>query len=351
MVLAWAALLLTCMAALLPQAAYAQEDAALNGEDVVHIHLHDSDNVVHPSHIRLELYEVASGSWYEGELHLLSDFPESATHHNVDDVAAHSPETAADLEVWVKRDHPVEPLAVVESDANGDVVFDHLEDGVYLVCQQNKDGDSNGKHYDVEVMPFLIEEPMMNEEGELLFDYDCDPKIEVHVLGEDSMDVSVEKHWIDSNNQAGLRPNSIQVALLCNGEAYDMVTLDASMNWCYTWSGLASDQEWSVQEVNVPKGYTAKVTRENNTFILTNTVQPDEEQNPPDEGDGKPGKKGGNNTPSQKSGKGSSGWAGHLPQTGDGLELGMLVAAAGVSFCVLALATVARSKRRAKRSE
>ncbi|MGT2898456.1 Cna B-type domain-containing protein [Streptococcus macedonicus] len=52
--------------------------------------------------------------------------------------------------------------------------------------------------------------------------------------------VSVKKVWDDSDDQDGLRPNSIDVQLYANGKkSGDVVTLTAADNWTYTWTNLA----------------------------------------------------------------------------------------------------------------
>lgn len=52
--------------------------------------------------------------------------------------------------------------------------------------------------------------------------------------------VSVNKVWDDSDDQDGLRPNSIDVQLYANGKkSGDVVTLTAADNWTYTWTNLA----------------------------------------------------------------------------------------------------------------
>ena len=91
--------------------------------------------------------------------------------------------------------------------------------------------------------------------------------------------VSVKKVWNDSNNQDGIRPDSVTVQLYADGKASGApVDLNAANNWSHTWSGLAkkankTDIKYTVDEVSVPADYTKTVsTNEAKTeYVITNT--------------------------------------------------------------------------------
>ena len=80
--------------------------------------------------------------------------------------------------------------------------------------------------------------------------------------------LSVLKRWNDSENQDGKRPNSVTVQLLADGKQYgDLVTLNSSGNWMYTWRGLpmykdgGTPIQYTVQETStLPDGYTSSIT-------------------------------------------------------------------------------------------
>ena len=91
-------------------------------------------------------------------------------------------------------------------------------------------------------------------------------------------DVTVTKQWSDSDNQDGIRPASITVQLMEGNTAIgDPVVLSASNNWSHTWTDLIEMSKgvyhnYSVVETNVPQGYTASYsTDENNRFALVVT--------------------------------------------------------------------------------
>ena len=93
--------------------------------------------------------------------------------------------------------------------------------------------------------------------------------------------VSVRKVWTDSDNQDGIRPESISVQLKVDGKASgDPVVLNEANNWTYTWTKLAKNAnkteiQYTVDEVDVPSGYTKAVTKESTGYVITNTHNPE----------------------------------------------------------------------------
>ena len=81
--------------------------------------------------------------------------------------------------------------------------------------------------------------------------------------------VTVEKVWDDSDYYA--RPESVEVNLYRNGEVYETVALSADNNWCYTWDDLTDAYSWSVDEADVPTGYTKTVTCSGSNWTITNS--------------------------------------------------------------------------------
>ena len=78
--------------------------------------------------------------------------------------------------------------------------------------------------------------------------------------------LSVLKRWNDSENQDGKRPNSVTVQLLADGKQYgDLVTLNSSGNWMYTWRGLPM-----YKDGGTPIQYTVQET----STLLTNSYTP-----------------------------------------------------------------------------
>ncbi|KXT62837.1 Alcohol dehydrogenase [Streptococcus sp. DD04] len=115
----------------------------------------------------------------------------------------------------------------------------------------------------------------------------------------DTVSVEGTKTWNDNNNQDGIRPSSIQVKLLADGKDTGLIaTASESTGWKYHFEGLAKNQngkeiKYTVQEVNVPEGYTSEVNGYNITNVHTPEVPPTTPPSKPEEPKtpGKPKKK------------------------------------------------------------
>lgn len=95
----------------------------------------------------------------------------------------------------------------------------------------------------------------------------------------ENVTVTVDKVWDDSENQDGLRPDTIHIKLVSNGIVKDAY-LDADSNWHLEFEGLPKYRdhgilnEYSVQEVDVD-GYTSTVTTEDGyAFTIKNDHVP-----------------------------------------------------------------------------
>lgn len=81
--------------------------------------------------------------------------------------------------------------------------------------------------------------------------------------------IRVEKQWVLNG---GVQPESVEVTLYRNGEAYDTAELSEENGWRYIWeTGLTDEYVWTVDEPAVPAGYAKTVTREGNDFTIVNT--------------------------------------------------------------------------------
>lgn len=96
-----------------------------------------------------------------------------------------------------------------------------------------------------------------------------------------SESLSVEKRWSDGNDKH--MRDSVTVQLYRNGEPYSFtmfgrviddgrVELSAANRWQHTWSGLDTGYNWTVAELNVPKGYVSTVNYYGGSAIITNTA-------------------------------------------------------------------------------
>ncbi|BDD43194.1 Cna B-type domain-containing protein [Streptococcus ruminantium] len=90
--------------------------------------------------------------------------------------------------------------------------------------------------------------------------------------------VKVNKVWKDKDNQDGLRPTSIIVNLLADGQVVSTTTIkpDTNGNWNYTFTDLPEYKNgkkiaYTVEEANTPNGYTSSV--EGTTITNTHTPE------------------------------------------------------------------------------
>ena len=91
---------------------------------------------------------------------------------------------------------------------------------------------------------------------------------------ESSVTLSGTKTWNDNNNQDGVRPNSITVNLLANGQVVDTKTVTADEEWKYSFTNLPKYENgneivYTITEDAVPS-YTTTVDGTN----LANTYTP-----------------------------------------------------------------------------
>lgn len=104
-----------------------------------------------------------------------------------------------------------------------------------------------------------------------------------NTFGSPLIDIPVEKTWEDAENQDGVRPESIEVELLANGEGteFDNLILAVDNDWQGTFTELPELDSngdvitYAVQEVNVPEGYEVEITGDANAgFVITNQHTP-----------------------------------------------------------------------------
>ena len=139
--------------------------------------------------------------------------------------------------------------------------------------------------------------------------------------------VKGKKIWKDEDNKDGIRPSSVTVKLLADGkETGQTATVSETSGWTYEFTGLDRYQEgkeiaYTVEEVNVPDGYTASVEGYN----ITNTHTPE-----------KP-------TPGKPNEPGKPKKGGELPNTGSESNQATLVA--GIALLGLGTGFLARRKK------
>ena len=185
-------------------------------------------------------------------------------------------DTAETLAGYVEREK-IAPLAIAETNARGNATFEKLKTGLYLVLGEPYTYD--GKTYEQD--SFLIALPTRSDNTQP-WEYDVTtirkPAGQVEKPTQ-KVDVEVLKIW--SGDDGILRPASVTVQLLQNGQVYDTVTLNRRNNWEHRWTELPAGFVWRVTEAQVPTGYSVLVQRNGNKFVIINTYDvPEEPQKP-----------------------------------------------------------------------
>ncbi len=204
----------------------------------------------------------------------------------------------------------IAPDRTARTDASGKVTFDNLTAGLYLVSSVRTEQD--GKYYVFE--SFLAAVPGVDDGGQWVYSISAKPKMSVHTPVMDEVTYKAVKAWKDGGQG---RPGSVSIEIRKDGQLQQTVTLSTENNWMYTWKAVDDGSVWTVNETNVPEGYTVGIQRSGDTFSITNA---------------KPAAPAGNH-----------------PQTGDTTNTTLyvvLMAASGLALLVLGI--VLRKKSRAK---
>lgn len=93
----------------------------------------------------------------------------------------------------------------------------------------------------------------------------------------EQIDVTVEKIWEDNDDERGLRPDSIMVSLLANGDEIESVAITEADGWTYTFAGLqkyeaGEEIAYTVEEKAVD-GYATSI----DGFVITNKLTTEKE--------------------------------------------------------------------------
>ena len=90
-----------------------------------------------------------------------------------------------------------------------------------------------------------------------------------HVEAYNESQLSVRKVWSDGN--ANHANDSIKVNLLKDGKVESSQELNAANGWAYTFDRLLEGHTWTVEEVEVPAGYTVSYNTVGTLTTITNT--------------------------------------------------------------------------------
>lgn len=211
------------------------------------------------------LYRVADGSEATG-FTLSGDFAEYRVNlRNLDDSGWSA--AAYTLAAYTVPDN-IQPIQSATANGSRYIDFDKLSNGLYLLVGESVTINDNI----YTAVPTLVSLPDLQADNTWIYDLNIKPKFVVqNVLNpHHTVDVSVVKIWNDDGHTE-MRPDSIEINLLCNGKLYERRNLTAEDYWRHTWMGLSSDCNWSVVERNVSDEYTVISAADNTMLTITNT--------------------------------------------------------------------------------
>ena len=171
---------------------------------------------------------------------------------------------AATLDTYASANHVARSFK--ETDSDGKAIFTDLSAGLYLVAQL----ESENSEYNI--APYLVASPALREAGRWDYNVIAYPKTEPTKKDGETISVNAYKIWAGTDSS----PASVQVQLYRNGSSLGQPkTLNTENFWRCAWDNLSPDETWTVDEVNVPAGYTKTVSGGTATgFIITNTKIP-----------------------------------------------------------------------------
>lgn len=151
----------------------------------------------------------------------------------------------------------------LKTDSSGKAIFSEIDTGIYLVGRI-----STGEDGTLTSRPFLVVLPYADAD-KWVFNVIAMPKIGFEG-DEGRLYITVKKIWNDNGSN---RPESVKIRLLKDGSEYETVTLDESCGWSYKWENIDGRNNWSVQEVDVPEGYTVTYRNDGLDFTVYNSKE------------------------------------------------------------------------------
>ena len=136
-----------------------------------------------------------------------------------------------------------------------------------------EDKDGREINYQVREVSIANFSPQYHDDNDELGPFDIQ-----NIFTPNTRDISVTKSWINYDNVLGIRPDSVTVELLRDGEVFLTSTVTADNDWTYTFENLPvyrssalDEYVYSVREVNVPASYQEGDDNPDD-FNLTNTL-------------------------------------------------------------------------------
>lgn len=254
----------------LPYFIYARDKIDNEKMSSITINYHNEDVVLEDA--RFSIYFIASVD--ENGRYTVSDgyssYPLSFNNCSIDEWN----DLAETIKGYISSDN-INSDGIGTTDENGMLSFNNILPGLYLVLAEKCSIDG----YTYFETPTITSVPSYDDEKSWIYDVNISPKTTRSDIPNDQKQYfitrKVLKNW--KNDEISVRPNEIEVQLLCDGSIYDVIKLNDDNNWCYVWDKLPeydelkSKIEWSVVESSKLKDYNVEFSLEGNTFVITNT--------------------------------------------------------------------------------
>ncbi len=158
----------------------------------------------------------------------------------------------------------ISPDRTAATDANGNVTFEDLTAGMYLVGSLRT--QANCRHYVFE--SFMVAVPGVGEDGKWLYNVSAKPKMGEDAPSKGDVTYKAVKMWKDNGKD---RPDSVSIEVYKDGELQHTAELCSENNWTYSWTTVDDGSVWSVKEKEVPEGYTVGIQQNGDTFSIINS--------------------------------------------------------------------------------
>ena len=201
---------------------------------------------------QLQVYYIATvGINTDGNLNYIFTPDFAQLGFEIDD-----PELVSKLEAYLSENQVASTTLL--TDEAGTAVLSNLPLGLYFIRQVNP---AEGF---APCTPFLVTVPVVTNDG-YIYDVNATPKTEVAKL----TDITIKKVWnTDASSQA---TDSVTVQLLRDGQVVETAILNQANNWQITYTDMPESDAYTIEEVDVPKGFTATYKQRGYVFTVTNT--------------------------------------------------------------------------------
>ena len=302
---------------LLPLGVFAAE---INPEAACSLTLHYTQEQVGFPGLEIRIYRVAEAmeDWTFEKLEPYSGWPVNI--HGITSQAEW--QTVADTLTAYIAAEGTAPYRTGITDEKGTVAFAELETGLYLVAGATAENEQGIWSFN----RFMVYLPTP-QGSEYLYDVEALPKCTGFTPAPEGTEYKVLKLWQDEGYEH-LRPQSVTVDILLDGQVWETAILSPENDWSYTWKAPQGGGQWTVVERDIPEDYWVTVSEKDQTFVITNSYM---EYNPDDPGGG--------NDPEPPI----------IPPTGDTFPLWLWITVMCISGFLLTLLGIARGRRDEKR--